>query len=164
MLAIRLNLALNGGDDNDALMDTSATYTGQAAGMSLHKEFDGQGGIVPGSLQSAAFTAKVELTATFGTAPTLGGTVSNFQGGATDRDWSVVLLNRGFFGANFDDGTGTTTASGQDGVWTAQGYGPKTVARRESSAASTRTSRTAMPPGRTPPESSRCITGTRVSS
>ena len=86
-------------DTDDTLMDTSATYTGEAAGMSLHKEFDGQGAIVPGSLQSAAFTADVELTATFGDAAdaaTLGGTVSNFEGGATDPDWSVILLTRGF--------------------------------------------------------------------
>ena len=57
--------------------------------MSLHKEFDGKGAIVPGSLQSAAFTADVELTATFGddaAAATLGGTVTGFEGGATDPD------------------------------------------------------------------------------
>ena len=111
-------------ETDDALMDTSATYTGEAAGMSLHKEFDGQGGVVPGSLQSAAFTADVELMATFGDSATLGGTVSNFEGGATDPDWSVILLTRGFNAANFDDGTGTTTASGQNGVWTAQAFGP----------------------------------------
>ena len=110
---------------SDTLMDTSATYTGEAAGMSLHKEFDGQGAIVPGSLQSAAFTADVELTATFGDdaeAATLGGTVTGFEGGATDPDWEVILLTRGFADANFD--SGTTTASGQDGVWTAQAFGP----------------------------------------
>ena len=107
-----------------SLTDTSATYNGPAAGMSLHKEFDGQGAIVPGSLQSAAFTADVKLTVTFGSAPTLGGTVSNFQGGATDPDWSVVLLNRGFVGSFDSDDAGTTTASGQDGEWTAQAFGP----------------------------------------
>ena len=115
------SLILTVSETEDTLMDTSATYTGKAAGMSLHKEFDGQGAIVPGSLQSAAFTADVELMATFGEAATLGGTVSNFEGGATDPDWEVILLTRGFADANF--ATGTTTASGQDGVWTATAYG-----------------------------------------
>ena len=110
--------------EDDDLKDTSATYTGDAAGMSLHKEFDSQGMIMSGSLQSGAFTASVTLTATFGTDPTLGGEVTNFMysdESMIDSRWSVELLNRGFTGGNFTDGT--TVASGQDGVWTAQAFG-----------------------------------------
>ena len=33
-----------GDRDDDDLTDTSATYDGKAAGMSLYKEFDTQGG------------------------------------------------------------------------------------------------------------------------
>ena len=83
--------------------------------------------IVPGSLQSAAFTADVELTATFGdvaAASTLGGTVSNFQGGATDSDWSVVLLTRGFavvptlnIGTEARQPPPARTVCGQQGLW-----------------------------------------------
>ena len=66
------------------------------------------------------------MTATFGTAPTLGGKVYDFTSentGATDTDWEVKLLTRGFTDdANFVDGT--TTSSGQDGVWTAKAFGP----------------------------------------
>ena len=107
------------------LTDNSATYTGDAVGMSLHKEFDGQGGIVPGSRQSAPFTARVELKAAFGPSPTLAGTVLGFQGGATDPDWEVELLSTGFTGAEVT--AGTTVSSGQDGEWTATAFGPVTA-------------------------------------
>ena len=50
----------------DMLLDKSATYEGTAAGMSLHKDVDGNGDPVPGTLESGAFTADVTLTATFG--------------------------------------------------------------------------------------------------
>ena len=121
------NLALNVNTDEGAttLTDTSATYNGMAAGMSLHKEVDSDNMPLPGTLQSGAFTAAVTLTATFGTAPTLGGTVSKFQsenGGAVDPLWSVNLLQRGFTGANFTDGT-TVVTGGQPGEWSAQAYG-----------------------------------------
>jgi hypothetical protein len=104
-------------------MSSSATYKGMAAGMSLRKEFDPQGEVVDGSLQSAAFTAKVALEATFGASPILSGEIKNFvnsDGDPIDSGWSVVLLRRSFLDT-FDDGA--TTASGQDGVWTAQAYG-----------------------------------------
>jgi hypothetical protein len=111
-------LALNITDD---LTDTSANYEGETVGMSIHKEFDSQGRVVDGTLQSAEFTAEVELTATFGNSPTLGGTIDGFTGAATDPDWTVTLVATGFGGGTFDDGV--TDASGQNGDWTAQAYG-----------------------------------------
>ena len=110
----------------DTLTDSSATYTGTAAGMSLHKEIDSDGMAVPGTLQSGAFTADVTLNATFGTAPTIGGTIDNFRSenaGAVDSDWSVNLLTTGFTGAAVASTAGRTTASGQDGEWQANSYG-----------------------------------------
>jgi hypothetical protein len=114
---------VNTADDATTLTDTSATYTGTAAGMSLHKEFDGQGEIVEGSLQSGAFTAAVNLKATFGDAPKLQGTVDMFTGPATDSDWTVELQVTDLTSAGVLDGTGRTIATGRDGVWSAQAYG-----------------------------------------
>ena len=105
----------------DAMLDESATYEGTAAGMSLHKEVDGDGGVVPGTLQSGAFTADVTLTATFGASPLLGGYINGFEGNAVDPDWKVTLVEGDFGGATL--AAGTTTASGQDGEWSATGYG-----------------------------------------
>ena len=101
----------------------SATYTGPAAGMSVHKTLDEDGDVT--SIYSGAFTAKVSLLARFGTAATIGGDISNFKGEgeggrAVDADWSVELERTSF------DGTvtgGKTVASGRDGVWTATSYG-----------------------------------------
>ena len=108
--------------EETTLRDTSATYEGTAAGMSLHKEVDGDGAAVEGTLQSGAFTADVTLTAKFGTAPTLGGYINGFEGNAVDPDWRVTLVEGGFVDATLADDS-TTTASGQDGEWTATGYG-----------------------------------------
>ena len=70
--------------------EDTATYTGEAAGMSLHKTFDANGKQT--GIHSGAFTAEVSLTAKFGTAPMLGGRIWNFQGGAhADPNWSVKL-------------------------------------------------------------------------
>jgi hypothetical protein len=105
-------------------MSSSATYKGMAAGMSLRKEFDPQGEVVDGSLQSAAFIAAVALEATFGAEPILSGKIKDFvnsDGDPIDSGWEVVLLRRSFTGGNFVNGA--TTATGQDGVWTAQAYG-----------------------------------------
>ncbi len=98
----------------------TATYTGSAAGMSVHKTFDGNGNQM--GINSGAFTADVELTATFGTTPRLSGTVDNFQGGAhTDSGWSVNLQETNLAaGASL---TGVAKGSGQAGDWTAQGHG-----------------------------------------
>ena len=111
------------------LTDTSATYSGMAAGMSVQKELDSDGQPVAGTLHSGAFTADVNLTATFGASPTLGGTIDNFKSDnmyAVDPNWTVELQVRSFNG-EFDGGSaansGRTIASGQDGAWSAAAYG-----------------------------------------
>ena len=120
-----LDLATVNTGEGATLTDTSADYAGKAIGMSLVKAFDSQGAIEEGSLKTAGFTADVALTAIFGLTPTLGGTVSNFQGGAVDNDnWEVGLLRRGIDANVPTFANGTTTASGQDGVWSATGFGP----------------------------------------
>jgi hypothetical protein len=103
----------------DVLTDTSATYTGSAAGMSLHKTFDGNAAQT--GIYSGAFTADVTLEATFGDSPMLEGTVDTFVGPATDSEWTVELMETAFTGATFN--TGVTDATGQAGEWSAQGYG-----------------------------------------
>ena len=113
---------VNTGDTDTTLLDSSASYRGPAAGMSVHQTVNTDGTI--NTIQSAAFTATVNLEATFGENPTLGGTVTDFQGDATDSSWSVKLLATGF---DVDASTvtaGRTVASGQDGEWTATSYGP----------------------------------------
>ena len=115
---------VNTGDDATTLTDTKATYEGDAAGMALYKQFDSSGKILEGSLRSMAFTADVELTATFGTGATLGGEITDFEdsaGNNIDSSWEVELLVRSFDGNNFADGT--AVASGQDGLWSAQAFG-----------------------------------------
>lgn len=104
----------------------TAVYTGSAAGMSLHKTFDGQGNV--DKLYSGAFQADVSLTARFGASPMLSGTINNFRGGAhTDPTWSVALQEVALEAAgNFaaDAGNNKAKGSGQAGDWTTQAYGP----------------------------------------
>ena len=107
------------GDTATILTESSATYSGDAAGMSVHKTYKTDGTI--NTIDSAAFTADVELKATFGGSPTLGGTVDNFQGGAVDSSWEVELQVTAFTGAALTGGR--TVATGRDAEWVAQGYG-----------------------------------------
>ena len=110
---------VNTGEDDD-LTDTSASYSGTAAGMSVEKTTDSDGNIT--DIQSGAFTAAVDLKATFhADNPTIGGTVSNFDGPAADPNWSVELQTTAFTDAGQTDGR--TIATGRDGEWTATGYG-----------------------------------------
>ncbi len=118
---------VNTGPDATELTDTEATYTGTAVGMSLHKEVDAHEDAVKGTLRSGAFTATVNLTAKFhATAPMLGGSITGFtsvnDGGNVDPNWSVSLTETAFTGAAVAAGVANT--DGQDGTWTAQGYGP----------------------------------------
>ena len=103
------------------LTDTSATYSGDAVGMSLHKtSVDGE----ITSIYSGAFTADVTLKAEFSATladQLLGGIVDNFQGNAVDPLWTVTLERKGV--TTGDVTAGRTVASGRDGVWTAKSYG-----------------------------------------
>ena len=103
-------------------MPDSATYNGDAAGMSVHKTLDPDGEIT--SIYSGAFMADAELLLRFGDGAdvTLGGTIDGFEGNAVDPLWTVELERRMMpADGNFDNGK--TVASGRNGVWSATAYG-----------------------------------------
>ena len=106
------NLDLGQEGPADARKDVMASYTGQAAGISVHNKTSGR------------FTADVNLTAKFAATPTLRGRISNFQGNAVGN-WSVVLNETRLSAGSFDNGT--TAGSGMPGAWTANAYGPTPV-------------------------------------
>ena len=107
---------------DEMLTDTSATYSGDAVGMSVHKtSVDGE----ITSIYSGAFTADVTLKAEFSVEATnqlLGGTVDNFQGNAVDPLWTV-RFERTEVNTDGEVTAGRTVASGRDGIWTADSYG-----------------------------------------
>ena len=108
------NLDLGQVGEGASAKDVTATYRGSAVGISAHGGRSGQ------------FTAAVNLTAKFAAAPTLRGSISNFQGNAVGN-WSV-LLNETALNASATFGTdGTTAGGGTPGVWTAQGYGSEPI-------------------------------------
>ena len=100
------------------LTESSASYAGKAAGMSVHMTFDDQGART--GISSGAFTADVSLTARFGASPTVSGTVSGFEGDAVDAGWSVELGEAVLSGSIE---AGETRGTGQAGAWTARAYG-----------------------------------------
>ena len=111
------------GDVTGAASETlaaSATYEGQAVGLSVHREYDTnnkQTGIASGE-----FTADVTLEATFGTDGTLSGTIDNFEGGShVDSRWTVSLDEEDLNGPVTG---GVAMGDGTAGVWTGTPYGP----------------------------------------
>ena len=140
-------------DVNVTPTDKSATYLGDAVGMSLHKEVDVDNEIT--SIDSGRFDADVTLTATFGEAPMLRGTIDNFRGNAVDPEWTVKLNEALVTDGGVAEDVGVTVASGDNGVWSAASYGEADARPTlASTAASLPTSRTGMLPARTPPRSS----------
>lgn len=116
--------------DNAGLKASSATYSGMAAGRSVHKTLDSQGAVT--DIQSGRFMADVMLRATFADAgSTLGGMIDNFRGVdneyAVDSSWEVTLnAVTTADGTVTNDGSatdGVTEATGQNGDWTADAYG-----------------------------------------
>lgn len=113
-------------DPADAhLNGTTATYSGMAAGRSVHRTTDPDGVVT--DIQSGNFMADVVLTAKFADTPMLGGAIDNFRAaegsnpGAVDPSWTVTLTE-----TTPSDGKvagGVADASGQDGAWTATSYG-----------------------------------------
>ena len=102
--------------------DLTATYSGDAVGMSSTWTTDEDNLIT--SRASGAFTADVNLTATFDdTNPSLTGTIDNFVGPAVDSAWSVDLASQVLSSGNFSDGATSTGPQAQSGGWTAQVYG-----------------------------------------
>ena len=102
-------------------LDGSATYSGTATGMSLHKEFDSQGERT--SIASGRFTADVALTADFDNDPTVKGTIDNFQGPATDSSWKVELKDMTLGTTLGNAGETATGGMGDDGQWNHEAYG-----------------------------------------
>ena len=106
--------------------DDKATYSGTAVGMSVYKADnaagDGQ------DIDSGRFTADVTLNATFGAGPMIGGHIDNFQGdnfqGNAVGDWRVTLEDTTLAASGMATTTGATVATGRDGVWTNEAYGP----------------------------------------
>ena len=141
--------------DATTLKDTSASYSGKAAGMSVRETFKTDGTVE--KTQSGAFTAKVSLTATFGSSPELVGKVSQFEGAAVNTDWSVTLeeeysQQRQRYRYR-DQWSSLRLRPGRRVVGNVVWQRPM-HARREYTATSTPISRTAMPPGPTLPGSS----------
>ena len=103
--------------------DSEATYTGNAAGRSVHRTYNEDGKQT--DIQSGSFTANVSLTAEFGSSPMLRGTVNNFQSadnpGSVGSNWSVELVKRSIDGSGFTDGV--AKGSGQNGDWTTLPFG-----------------------------------------
>ena len=110
------------GTEADGLAD-SATYSGEAVGMSVHKTPKAGGG---NHIDSGMFTADVMLTAKFGATPTVSGTVNNFQGDAVGSGWSVRLDAVTLAAA---ENEGLAVASGENGAWAATAYGAVATAR-----------------------------------
>jgi hypothetical protein len=113
---------------SDHLNDTSASYKGDAVGMSVLRTFEG--GKETGQA-SGSFTADVSLMMEFGTGAELSGTIDNFQGSAVNTGWSVDLShNTTAFTGSFVDGVtndldndGEQDANTNEGSWTATAYG-----------------------------------------
>ena len=120
---------------NPDLKSDTATYSGNAAGRSVHKTFDPNGKMT--DIQSGRFTANVMLTAKFGLNPMLGGTIDGFEGTdnpmAVDPSWEVTLKDTAVAATgmlNNDDSlnVGMTVGMtgddpGQAGDWSANAYG-----------------------------------------
>ena len=110
------------------LPDGTATYKGQAIGMSMMKSFDGTTGKEMGH-KSGEFEAMVTLTAEFNATPKLSGTINGFSGVGADPSWSVTLqeTSLGTTTGSLDttgiaQGSGTTDRA-VAGTWSAQTYG-----------------------------------------
>ena len=119
------NITTPASDGTDGLKG-SATYAGDAGGLSVHQEHDSDGKVIETSRVSGAFTADVSLTATFGAEADamLSGEVSNFAGDAVDPKWNIKLVETALVAA-----TTGTIEDDDDGAWTAVPYGPATDAR-----------------------------------
>jgi hypothetical protein len=114
-------------DDPANTLEATATYTGLALGLSVYKPDEDNDG-EHDSISSGAFTADVELTAQFGsTDRKISGTVTNFQGNATNSEWEATLDEVALTSGG-DEVTGTTsigvTPVANPGAWNATAAGP----------------------------------------
>ena len=114
--------SLAAADDENKFGDgDTATYSGPAAGMSVHKTDnaagDGQ------DIASGRFTADVTLTAMFGASPMIGGTIDGFIGSAVNENWTVKLEDATLADGGDEPTTGMTVTTGRDGTWSNAAYG-----------------------------------------
>jgi hypothetical protein len=108
-------------DVTDDFKDESAEYNGPAVGLSSLGKGE--------NLESSGhFDADVNLKVTFGGTPSIAGSISNFRGNAVNTNWNVELKSGAFTGATLAYDTGITdTVGGEDGSWSATGYGPENM-------------------------------------
>ena len=124
--------------DTNVLRAGSATYNGRAAGKYVVQEID-ETGVVDG--KAGMFVAAASLTATFtgtGSAGSISGTISGFQGEHEEvSDWSVTLNSRTLAtadgstssanldpdAATFDGATATLGDETLYGSWSSQFFG-----------------------------------------
>ena len=104
-----------------AFAGSSASYEGDAVGMSVTWMTDTRGKEVAGSRASGHFDADVDLTMTFGPSPTLEGMISNFRGDGVDTSWSVDLDSAAL--SSGEVAAGVTDGGGAAGAWTATAWG-----------------------------------------
>ena len=109
-----LNQAGDGMTGVSQTLEGTADYAGAAIGMSVFETFSG--GRLE-SVSSGAFTADVNLTATFGNNPMVRGTIDRFRGSAVDTGWTVTLADKPLNQA------GNTEGGGIAGTWTTGTYG-----------------------------------------
>ena len=109
------------------LGDDTATYSGQAQGLSARSQYKDSDYVTA----SGHFTADVELNARFGTTPSLGGTIDNFRSVDPDNqgtdhvnsDWSITLRNWTTSSGDTRGGRGTFAGDAVTGHWSAFGHG-----------------------------------------
>ena len=127
------NLTSRANGQNNLGFD-SATYSGTARGLSARSRYAGSDYVTA----SGHFTADVELNATFGGTPTLGGTIDNFQSADPANQgsdhvnpaWSLTLQGwapdstdaAGGLGTFADDDPATQETA--EGHWSAWMHGP----------------------------------------
>ena len=110
-----LNQAGDGMTGASQTLEGMADYSGAATGISVFETHIG------GRLESTSsgpFTATVELTATFGNNPTVGGEIDKFRGSAVDPLWTVTLVDK-----PLNNQAGNTEGGGAVGAWTTGTYG-----------------------------------------
>ncbi len=102
----------------NAALDETATYTGDAHGLSTFRA--STAGEDAKAVRSGHFMADVELKATFGDAPMLEGMIDNFRGDAVNAGWKVEI-EKGTLSA---DGMGDNLPAVKDGGrFSHQSYG-----------------------------------------
>ena len=105
--------------------DPSATYEGEARGLSAHTVGTGDDAVTA----SGHFEANVMLEATFGASPMLAGTIDRFRAvagqgsGHVNTRWSIRLQPTAITNGEITGGAVTISAPDGDGSWSATAYG-----------------------------------------